>query len=395
MLWQPEPAPKLWPVILRLARAGITRSPNEEESWIALGGAIAQFGDLYDAVACITEATLRFPVSWRLKILLGRAHYNLGRFDEARRQARSALELSPRDVKALILHFEASVSLGDIDESEQFIDGVHQICPSHWGLLELCAKRGDFQALLTLADSLLARNQGYTSATYYRSFALAKLKRQEPCQTISLNRFIQISNLPSPIGYESSEIYRGTLADEIRRNPTLVVDPKGKTTSGGLQTLRLRQPNARAVETLIAEIKKTVEQYLVQHSGDEDSFFYNCPHLARLEAWGVIYSSTGHQESHYHPSGWLSGVYFVDSPEGAPNFPRPGALILGALADDDCSGSSWTPIEVEPIPGRIVLFPSYLPHATRPLGRDGTRISIAFDVMPIDDDRTMQQSQRV
>jgi hypothetical protein len=39
-------------------------------------------------------------------------------------------------------------------------------------------------------------------------------------------------------------------------------------------------------------------------------------------------------------------------------------------------------LEIEPVPGRLVLFPSYVPHATIPPGSsDGARICVTFDVV--------------
>jgi hypothetical protein len=42
----------------------------------------------------------------------------------------------------------------------------------------------------------------------------------------------------------------------------------------------------------------------------------------------------------------------------------------------------WGVQEIEPVPGRLLLFPSFLPHATEPTGIAGARISVAFDVVP-------------
>jgi len=39
-------------------------------------------------------------------------------------------------------------------------------------------------------------------------------------------------------------------------------------------------------------------------------------------------------------------------------------------------------IRIEPVPGRLVLFPSYAPHGTEAAGIEGERISIGFDVIP-------------
>ena len=38
---------------------------------------------------------------------------------------------------------------------------------------------------------------------------------------------------------------------------------------------------------------------------------------------------------------------------------------------------------MEPVPGRLALFPSFVPHATEPCGFDGERISVAFDIIPV------------
>ncbi|NIR61459.1 MAG: hypothetical protein GWO02_19190, partial [Gammaproteobacteria bacterium] len=59
-----------------------------------------------------------------------------------------------------------------------------------------------------------------------------------------------------------------------------------------------------------------VADYLAQLPWDRDH-----PYLARrpsgwsLSAWGVVLSRQGHQFPHTHPSGWVSGVYYVRVPE--------------------------------------------------------------------------------
>ncbi|MEI9996940.1 MAG: putative 2OG-Fe(II) oxygenase [Rhizomicrobium sp.] len=112
-------------------------------------------------------------------------------------------------------------------------------------------------------------------------------------------------------------------------------------TCDGRQTRQLRQPNAVAVEALIVA-------------------------------------------PHGHPGGWISGVYYVDAPRLPGENAYRGALIVGAI-DTKQHGFEppWGTRAIEPVPGRLVLFPSYVSHATEPTGIDGARISVAFDVVPI------------
>jgi hypothetical protein len=58
-----------------------------------------------------------------------------------------------------------------------------------------------------------------------------------------------------------------------------------------------------------------------------------------------------------------------------------GPLLVGDTGEAFIA--PWKTRLVEPRPGRLVLFPSYMPHSTVPSDADGDRISIAFDVETI------------
>lgn len=77
-----------------------------------------------------------------------------------------------------------------------------------------------------------------------------------------------------------------------------------------------------------------------------------------------------------------SGVYYVDTGD------TPGQHDSGALRFSDPapgSAASFLPFvarlcpEIQPVPGLMVLFPSYLPHSVHPHRGNGLRISVAFN----------------
>jgi hypothetical protein len=92
-------------------------------------------------------------------------------------------------------------------------------------------------------------------------------------------------------------------------------------------------------------------------------------------SWSVRLAGGGHHEPHVHGEGWLSSAFYVALPGvGA----EAGALTLGepqATLD-----TSLPPIAtLEPIVGRLVLFPSTLWHGTLPFpARE--RLTVAFDI---------------
>lgn len=221
-----------------------------------------------------------------------------------------------------------------------------------------------------------------TDAVYFKTIALARLGRDaEARQILDLDRFLDVSDLPAPAGFADAETFRTVLADEIARNPSLSSD--WKSTQGGLQTRQLRQPGATLVETLLAQIKTAVDDYAERLSQKSGAFASGRPRDAVLKSWAVIYGAQGRQNPHRHPEGWLSGVFYVSAPRADGESSYRGPLVLGQI--DPMYGVNdppWGTKEIEPIPGRLVMFPSYVPHGTMPTGVDGARICVAFDVVP-------------
>ena len=96
-------------------------------------------------------------------------------------------------------------------------------------------------------------------------------------------------------------------------------------------------------------------------------------------AWSVRLRAGGRHTDHVHPRGWISSALHVVTP--APDAPRAGWLRFGAArlgVGLSLEAEHW----VEPRPGRVVLFPSWMWHGTQPFSGDGERMTIAFDVQP-------------
>jgi hypothetical protein len=99
--------------------------------------------------------------------------------------------------------------------------------------------------------------------------------------------------------------------------------------------------------------------------------------LAFAGSWSVRLTASGHHVSHVHPGGLISSACYI----AVPSFDDEqgeGWLDLGAPPLD--LGLKLEPLAlVRPAPGRLVLFPSYLFHGTRPF-RSGERLTVAFDI---------------
>ena len=93
-------------------------------------------------------------------------------------------------------------------------------------------------------------------------------------------------------------------------------------------------------------------------------------------SWSVRLRANGNHANHVHPQGWISSALYIALPPIEPD--RLGWLTLGEPQSSLSLGLA--PVEyIEPRPGRLVLFPSWLWHGTIPF-RTGERLTIAFDV---------------
>ena len=106
----------------------------------------------------------------------------------------------------------------------------------------------------------------------------------------------------------------------------------------------------------------------------------NKPKQVIRSMWANINPKGGGNFTHVHPSGWMSGVYYIQLPKdnNVITFedPRPARMMdfqRSCLVSDEYFSHH---VEV----GDLILFPSWLPHFVLPNTSDENRISISFNI---------------
>ena len=119
-------------------------------------------------------------------------------------------------------------------------------------------------------------------------------------------------------------------------------------------------------------INKSVTQYIQETKINFE--FKEC------QSWFNIYKKGDYQEVHVHTPSILSAVYFLKSND------KCGPLIMQPPFQDqidirkvDGLTSTNTNIEYSPIPGRLVVFRSYMPHCVGKHQDDEDRITLAYN----------------
>lgn len=102
-------------------------------------------------------------------------------------------------------------------------------------------------------------------------------------------------------------------------------------------------------------------------------------------AWSVRLRSSGFHKNHVHNKGWLSSAFYVDLPASvkqSDGHDKSGWISFGQPLHT--LGLDLEPRRyIQPKEGTIAVFPSYTWHGTVPFNDDHHRLTMAFDMVPI------------
>jgi hypothetical protein len=362
-----------------LAQSAVARSPDNPSLALVQGQALAGAGKLKDAASALRLACGRFSGHEPLHEELAKVLGCLGDIEEALACARGrdAPWVSGFLFRLLIRH-------GRRSEAAPYEAAVAAAGPADPDLLEWRVRRvhEDPEALLRLCDDVLGHDPAAAHAVHYKAVALAQLGRGgEAAALMGFDRFFSRAILPPPDGFGGAEGFGEAVRSEILANPSLHRDPAGHATRSGLRTRTYPVAGDRAGPALVGAIRAAIDAYAGALSGDH-AFVRARPSRARLTPWALLFRGAGHQLLHHHPGCWLTGVYYVSARRDVPEdgAPRPGLIRIGALPAWAEVEPPWPVLEIEPVPGTLLLFPSFVPHETVPPGDGAERISVAFDV---------------
>ncbi|HEV2595058.1 MAG TPA: putative 2OG-Fe(II) oxygenase [Sphingomicrobium sp.] len=186
------------------------------------------------------------------------------------------------------------------------------------------------------------------------------------------------------LSLSSSEL--DDVASTLRSLHRTCSQPIGQSVRGGTQTpgqlfLRPEPQILQLTDAITLGIRQFVSQLpgpdprhpLLKHRNEGLSFG---------PSWSVRFTGGGYHAAHFHPNGILSSACYIQVPEALTDDPeKSGWLELGRPPPE--LNLDVPPLAtIEPKAGRLVLFPSFLFHGTRPfLG--GERMSVAFDLVPV------------
>ena len=99
--------------------------------------------------------------------------------------------------------------------------------------------------------------------------------------------------------------------------------------------------------------------------------------------WANLLKHGGHHTAHIHPHSILSGTLYVEAPKGSGVIrfedPRLPLMMAAPIRGDDAPEELRTFVSVEPKPGLLLLWESWLRHEVLPGSAKDDRLSISFN----------------
>jgi uncharacterized protein (TIGR02466 family) len=366
---------------LAMLRLGVACAPQNASLLLALGWALLASKEFAPSIVAFESAAARG--AGHSCVGLGEALLEADRPHEALAAFDRAVALSPHASQP---HYGRARALAAVNGPAAGVEAALAALADHPddGPLLVFAARGLLTAgrageLLDIAGSALRLRPLSSAARHFEALALAALGRREAAAAIMDAARVQVTDVAPPDGWPDAGAFNAAIHAEILANRTLVPDPFGGSFSHGMQAENMLAGDPPAMLALAAAIKRKVEAYAATLPSQSDM-----PARVTIAIWGVVLGNDGHQKQHFHPGGWISGVYYVLAPAICADVRQKRGWLKVPTSGrrDDGDGRDWPVLDVEPRAGRLVLFPSYYAHRTTPMGVAADRVSIAFDVKP-------------
>lgn len=356
-------------------------APDNADALTNSGVALARLGRHGEAVETYRRSLELRPGHLDTALNLVDALAGSGERVEAEHLVRQVLRAQPRNVRAAnqlgLLREQAGDFAGAVSAMRAAFDPA---APSHAlgvNLVRSMIRAGQERDALAVCGTLVATQPSVTTPLALGIAAQHKLGwAEDRDKLMALDRFVTMHDIEGAPGFADLAAFNAALVAELRAHPSLTFEPEGLVTRQGRQSGDLADADTPALKALAQIAREHLAAAHARLAAEpvDHAFLRALSAEWSLTLWGTILRPGGEVGPHIHAPNWLSGVYY---PEFAG---EDGAFAIGLLPEE--LGGGGTPVIRQPRAGRMILFPSYLWHATLPFGGERERISFAFDLVP-------------
>jgi uncharacterized protein (TIGR02466 family) len=324
-----------------------------------------------------------------LSATLAKLQQFAGDLPGARTTLAAAIERGKADDSSLLVQAaDVALAAGDAESGLQLAERAIRIEPdalrTRITLVDACLGVGDAARADALCTAILADFPDEPMLVSRQATAWRLLGDPRYQQVYDYPRHVRAYQIETPPGWPSLAAYLADLSKALLSVHVFATHPFDQSLRGGSQSAEsLTDSSDPALRAFFTAIDAPIRQHMAH-------LYENAGGLGRPRAddyrfngvWSVFLRPNGFHVDHVHPAGWISSAFYVDVPAAPADDPRAGWIKFGEPGIRTRPGLEAEHF-VEPRPGTLVLFPSYMWHGTVPFRTGERRLTIAFDVQPV------------
>ena len=300
----------------------------------------------------------------------------------------AAVDALPGEMALILAAAQAALVAGRLANAEAFAQQAEQTDPqarglyNQWAILHLAAGRP--AEALAKARAGLANHPDDQSLLGWAATAARAVGDPLYAELYDYEAMVGVYDIAAPEGWDSVEGFLADLSKSLKKLHLYEQHPSNQSLLHGSQTMHLLTgSDDPAIRAFFTAMDTPIRQHMAKMgAGPGPLRSRNTGDYGLVGAWSVRLRPGGFHKDHFHPQGWLSSAFYVETPdaaletearEGWIRFGQPPFATIPPMAAEHF---------VKPKPGRLVLFPSYMWHGTVPFTTDEARMTIAFDAVP-------------
>ncbi|MFQ5564385.1 MAG: putative 2OG-Fe(II) oxygenase [Parvularculaceae bacterium] len=336
---------------LAVLNKAIEANPSVAGLHIARAQVFGQTGDAATEYA-ITKEAARLSGDPMLEFAACNAALADKKFEQAVAHGRRAAKALPDETGAGAAYCSALLAVGEAAEAVRIAEGLRAKDPMNQF----------FIALQATAWRLLGDER-------YHAF-------------FDYDALVQASPLDTPKGWINLDAYLADLIEGLDYAHRFKTHPFYQSVRHGSQISSIDGSDHPALRAYKEAAAGPVERYVKSLApGDDPLRARNIGGSRIFSTWSIRLPPKGFHVNHVHPEGWLSSACHLRPAEKDPASEKAGWFKLGEPGV--ATAPSLEPERfIEPKPGVMVIFPSYMWHGTVEFTAGNSRLTVAADIVP-------------
>ncbi len=347
-----------------------------------------EYADVCLSIDMATDGLInnKYHAAYHCKALV---YQKLNNYSQALEEIEQALSIKPEYKAYLYVKAESLMNTGHVEmclstlNTLLEIDKDYQIALRLKGIVQLQQDQR-CEAENTLSKALILDDTDQRSLAYYAIAKIAQNKKKEVEEFLGLGHFVKTFTFNPQPDYENLNAFNRAFENDIKQHSLLRKNPRGLAARNGYLTDDIFVDDTFAIQIYRKLLLEKIKLYIEQLPADlNHHMLRHKTQDFKINSWATWVKGDGFIDKHIHEESWISGAYYCTVPkitERTDN--KKGYFEYGCIPDD-----IKIPIEkergyIQPVEGKLVIFPSYLYHQTIPHESTQDRISIAFDLTP-------------